>query len=130
MIGELLAGRYELQDVAGSGGMSSVYRARDTVLERTVAIKILHEQYSDDPEYVERFRREARALAQLNHPNIVTVIDRGEFEGRQYLVTEYIDGGTLREWRDRTLSRNQNDRSNGGNQRATNTDRAHGCQRL
>ena len=76
MTGELLAGRYELQDVAGSGGMSSVYRARDTVLERTVAIKILHDHYSDDPEYVERFRREARALAQLNHPNIVTVIDR------------------------------------------------------
>jgi len=101
MIGELLAGRYELQDVVGSGGMSSVYRARDTVLERTVAIKILHEHYSDDPEYVERFRREARALAQLNHPNIVTVIDRGEFEGRQFIVFEHVEGENLKELVDR-----------------------------
>ena len=101
MIGELLAGRFELQDLAGSGGMSSVYRARDTVLERTVAIKILHEHYSDDPEYVERFRREARALAQLNHPNIVTVIDRGEFEGRQFIVFEHVEGENLKELIDR-----------------------------
>jgi len=101
MIGEVLAGRYELQDVVGSGGMSSVYRARDTVLERTVAIKILHEHYSDDPEYVERFRREARALAQLNHPNIVTVIDRGEFEGRQFIVFEHVEGENLKELVDR-----------------------------
>jgi eukaryotic-like serine/threonine-protein kinase len=97
MIGQQLAGRYELQDVAGSGGMSSVYRARDTVLERTVAIKILHDHFSGDPEYVERFRREARALAQLNHPNIVTVIDRGEFEGRQFIVFEHVDGQNLKE---------------------------------
>ncbi len=101
MTGESLAGRYELQDVAGSGGMSSVYRARDTVLERTVAIKILHDHYSDDPEYVERFRREARALAQLNHPNIVTVIDRGEFEGRQFIVFEHVEGENLKELIDR-----------------------------
>ena len=96
MIGQLIAGRYELQDLAGTGGMSSVYKARDAVLERTVAIKILHEHFSDDPEYVERFRREARALAQLNHPNIVTVIDRGEFEGRQFIVFEHVDGETLK----------------------------------
>jgi eukaryotic-like serine/threonine-protein kinase len=96
MIGQVLAGRYELEDLAGSGGMSSVYRARDTVLERTVAIKILHEHFSDDPEHVERFRREARALAQLNHPNIVTVIDRGEFEGRQFIVFEHVGGETLK----------------------------------
>jgi eukaryotic-like serine/threonine-protein kinase len=101
MIGELLAGRYELQAVAGSGGMSSVYRARDTVLERTVAIKILHEHFSDDPAYVERFRREARALAQLNHPNIVTVIDRGEYEGRQFIVFEHVEGDNLKELTER-----------------------------
>jgi hypothetical protein len=101
MIGQLLAGRYELQDIAGSGGMSSVYKARDTVLERMVAIKILHDHFSNDPEYVERFRREARALAQLNHPNIVTVIDRGEFEGRQFIVFEHVDGETLKELVDR-----------------------------
>ena len=97
MIGQLLAGRYELQDVAGSGGMSSVYRARDTVLERTVAIKILHDHFSDDPAYVERFRREARALAQLNHPNVVTVIDRGQFEGRQFIVFEHVEGENLKQ---------------------------------
>jgi serine/threonine protein kinase len=101
MIGQRLAGRYELQDVAGSGGMSSVYTARDTVLERTVAIKILHEHYSDDAEYIERFRREARALAQLNHPNIVTVIDRGEYEGRQFIVFEHVEGENLKELIDR-----------------------------
>src|SRR5262245_41388930 len=101
MIGELLAGRYELQEVVGSGGMSSVYRAHDTVLERTVAIKILYDHFSNDPEYVERFRREARALAQLNHPNIVTVIDRGEFGGRQFIVFEHVEGENLKELVDR-----------------------------
>jgi tRNA A-37 threonylcarbamoyl transferase component Bud32 len=96
MIGERLAGRYELRGLAGTGGTSSVYTAYDVVLERTVAIKILHEHYSDDYEYVERFRREARALAQLNHPNIVTVIERGEFDGRQFIVFEHVDGETLK----------------------------------
>lgn len=95
--GEVVAGRYELEDLLGVGGMSSVYRARDRVLERTVALKILHEQFSHDPSYVERFRREARAIAKLSHPNIVTVIDRGEFEGRQFIVFEYVGGETLKQ---------------------------------
>jgi eukaryotic-like serine/threonine-protein kinase len=95
--GEVVAGRYELEDLLGVGGMSSVYRARDRVLERTVALKILHEQFSHDPAYVERFRREARAIAKLSHPNIVTVIDRGEFEGRQFIVFEYVGGETLKQ---------------------------------
>ena len=95
--GDLVAGRYELEDLLGVGGMSSVYRARDRVLERSVALKILHEQYSSDPAYVERFRREARAIAKLSHPNIVTVIDRGEFEGRQFIVFEYVRGETLKQ---------------------------------
>jgi eukaryotic-like serine/threonine-protein kinase len=77
--------------------MSSVYRARDSVLERRVALKILHEHFSADPEYVERFRREARAIARLNHPNIVTVIDRGEFGKRQFIVFEHIPGENLKE---------------------------------
>src|SRR5213080_3770045 len=77
--------------------MSSVYRAHDTLLERNVALKILHEQYTSDDDFVERFKREARAVAQLSHPNIVTVIDRGEDEGRQYIVFEYIDGENLKE---------------------------------
>ena len=95
--GDVVAGRYELEDLLGVGGMSNVYRARDRVLERAVALKILHEQYSSDPAYVERFRREARAIAKLSHPNIVTVIDRGEFEGRQFIVFEYVRGETLKQ---------------------------------
>jgi serine/threonine protein kinase len=97
MIGELIAERYELEELVGKGGMSSVYRARDRLLERTVAIKLLHEHYSRDDDYVERFRREARAAAQLSHPNIVTVIDRGEDGGRQFIVFEYIDGQNLKQ---------------------------------
>src|SRR5215471_18263351 len=77
--------------------MSSVFRARDLQLDRQVAIKILHERYVSEPEYVERFRHEARAVAQLSHPNIVTVIDRGEDEGRQYIVFEHVEGENLKE---------------------------------
>ncbi len=97
MVGELIAGRYELEELAGSGGMSSVYRARDTLLERHVALKLLHEYHGADAESIERFRREARAVARLSHPNIVTVIDRGEDGGRQYIVFEYVDGENLKE---------------------------------
>ena len=102
MIGEVIADRYELRELVGSGGMSSVYRALDRLLERNVALKILHPHYGDDEEYVERFRREARAVAQLSHPNIVTVIDRGESDGQQYIVFEYIDGESLKQLVDRT----------------------------
>jgi serine/threonine protein kinase len=97
VVGELIAGRYELEKLVGSGGMSNVFRAHDRLLERTVALKILHEQYTRDEDYVERFRREARAVAQLAHPNIVTVIDRGEQEGRQFIVFEYVDGENVKE---------------------------------
>ena len=97
VVGELLAGRYELEELSGSGGMSRVYRARDRQLGRLVAIKILHERFSDDPEYVERFRREARAAARLTHPNIVTVIDRGEADGSQYIVFEHVEGEDLKQ---------------------------------
>jgi len=97
MIGELIGGRYEIEELVGTGGMSSVYRARDSVLERRVALKVLHEHFSADPEYVERFRREARAIARLNHPNIVTVIDRGEFGKREFIVFEHIPGENLKQ---------------------------------
>jgi predicted Ser/Thr protein kinase len=97
VVGETFADRYELTELVGTGGMSSVYKAHDTLLERNVALKILHDHYSDDDEFVERFRREARAAAQLSHPNIVTVIDRGETGGRQFIVFEYIDGENLKE---------------------------------
>jgi serine/threonine-protein kinase len=95
-VGELVGGRFELEELVGEGGMSSVYRAYDSVLERRVAVKILHEHYSADPEYVERFRREARAIARLSHPNVVTVIDRGEWRGRQYIVFEHVAGENLK----------------------------------
>jgi serine/threonine-protein kinase len=94
---ELIADRYELKEIVGTGGMSSVYRALDTQLERHVALKILHEQFGADEEHVQRFLREARAVAQLSHPNIVTVIDRGEEDGRQFIVFELIDGENLKE---------------------------------
>jgi predicted Ser/Thr protein kinase len=97
MVGELIAGRYELQELVGTGGMSSVFRSHDRMLERTVALKILHEQFTGDDDYVERFRREARSVAQLAHPNIVTVIDRGEQDGRQYIVFEFVEGANLKE---------------------------------
>jgi predicted Ser/Thr protein kinase len=97
MVGEVVADRYELEELVGSGGMSSVYRARDRLLERRVAIKVLHEHYSRDDDYVERFRREARAAAKMSHPNIVTVIDRGEADGRQFIVFEYVEGENLKQ---------------------------------
>ncbi len=96
VVGEVIAARYELEELVGSGGMSSVYRASDRLLERQVALKVLHEQLAMDGEHVERFRSEARAVAQLSHPNIVTVIDRGEQDGRQYIVFEYVDGENLK----------------------------------
>ncbi|HUI36885.1 MAG TPA: protein kinase, partial [Gaiellaceae bacterium] len=96
MVGELIADRYELEELVGTGGMSSVYRANDRLLERDVALKVLHDRFTVDGDYVERFRREARAVAQLSHPNIVTVIDRGEQDGRQFIVFEYVDGENLK----------------------------------
>src|SRR4029450_2591068 len=94
---ELIAGRYELLELVGRGGMPSVWKAPHRLLDRTVAIKVLHEHYTQDEEYVERFRREARSVAQVSHPNIVTVIDRGEDGGRQYIVFEYVDGENLKQ---------------------------------
>src|SRR3954453_18973037 len=96
VVGELIAERYELEEVVGTGGMSSVYRAHDRILEGDVALKVLHDQFGEDGEHVERFRREARAVARLSHPNIVTVIDRGEQDGRQFIVFEYVAGENLK----------------------------------
>ena len=102
MLGEVIADRYELVELVGTGGMSSVYKAHDRLLERNVALKILHPHYGDDEEYVERFRREARMVAQMSHPHIVTVIDRGEDDGQQYIVFEYVDGENLKQLVERT----------------------------
>jgi eukaryotic-like serine/threonine-protein kinase len=90
--GELIADRYRIEDRLGSGGMSSVFRATDTILERTVAVKILAEHLSDDERFVARFRREALAVAKLVHPNIVQVYDTGIDSDRHYIVMEYVRG--------------------------------------
>ena len=97
VIGTLISERYRLEERIGSGGMSSVYRAFDPTLERWVAIKLMHRDISADPDQLERFRREARAVARLNHPHVVTVIDAGEDEGAPYIVFEYVEGETLKD---------------------------------
>jgi eukaryotic-like serine/threonine-protein kinase len=89
--------RYRLDEKVGSGGMSSVYRAFDPTLERWVAIKLMHRDISTDQDQLERFRREARAVAQLNHPHVVTVIDAGEDDGTPYIVLEFVEGETLKD---------------------------------
>src|SRR3954464_5094967 len=96
-VGTLLNGRYRLDAQIGTGGMSTVYRAFDTVLERQVAIKLMHREIASDGDQLERFRREARAVAQLNHPHIVTVIDAGEDDNTPYIVFEYVEGETLKD---------------------------------
>lgn len=93
-------GRYELLEPVGSGGMGRVMRARDTVLDREVAIKLLPEELADDPQRRERFEREARAAAALNHPNLLTVHDVGLDDGTPYLVIKLLQGATLREGHD------------------------------
>src|ERR671939_2063713 len=97
VIGTLIGDRYRLEEKIGSGGMSSVYRAFDPTLERLVAIKMMHRDISSDPDQLERFRREARAVAQLNHPHVVTVIDAGEDDGAPFIVFEYVEGETLKD---------------------------------
>ncbi len=93
----LLAGRYRLRGSIGQGGMAEVQRAHDEQLDREVAVKILHARYSDDENFLLRFQREARAAASLNHPNIVSVYDAGETEGRPFIVMELVRGRSLRE---------------------------------
>src|SRR6195952_197947 len=97
LVGTSLNGRYRLEARIGSGGMSTVYRAMDVTLERQVAIKLMNREVASDSEQLERFRREARAVAQLSHPHIVGVIDAGEDESRPYIVFEYVEGETLKE---------------------------------
>lgn len=89
--------RYEARERIGSGGMANVYKGIDCVLKRDVAIKLLHEDSAADPSFVERFRREAQAVAQLNCPNIVSVYDWGAGDHSYYMVMEYVDGTSLKE---------------------------------
>src|SRR6185312_15902948 len=97
LLGTTLNGRYRLEARVGAGGMSTVYRALDETLQRQVAIKLMNREVTSDSDQLERFRREARAVAQLSHPHIVGVIDAGEDEGRPYIVFEYVEGETLKE---------------------------------
>jgi serine/threonine-protein kinase len=97
LVGTRLSGRYRLDAQIGTGGMSTVYRAFDTTLERVVAVKLMHREIASDSDQLERFRREARAVAQFSHPHIVGVIDAGEDDGRPYIVFEYVEGETLKE---------------------------------
>ena len=90
-------GPYEIIAPLGAGGMGEVYRARDSRLDRTVAIKILPEEFAADTERVRRFEQESRSVAALNHPNIVAIYDVGAQDGVRYLVTEFLEGKTLRE---------------------------------
>jgi eukaryotic-like serine/threonine-protein kinase len=95
--GALIGGRYELGRQLGAGGMARVYLAHDRLLDREVAVKVLSEPFASDPQFVERFRREASAAAGLNHPNIVAVYDRGEADGSYYIVMEYLSGPDLKQ---------------------------------
>src|SRR6202049_3115064 len=97
---ELAAGTkldgYEILSLLGAGGMGEVYRARDSVLKREVAIKVLPSFVSQDPDRLRRFEQEARAAAALNHPNILAVFQLGTYQGAPYLVSELLEGCTLR----------------------------------
>src|SRR5918911_2596076 len=95
--GTLVDGRYRIERRLGSGGMADVYCAYDHQLGRQIALKVLHRRFAQDKEFVERFRREASAAAGLQHPNVVGVFDRGEYDGTYYIAMEYLPGRTLKE---------------------------------
>ncbi len=105
--GMVVDGRYEVLGRLGSGGMADVWLAEDTHLQRRVALKVLHRRFAQDREFVERFRREAEAAAGLQDPNIVSVFDRGEFEGTYYIAMQYVEGPTLKQLIDRGLTPEQ-----------------------
>jgi serine/threonine-protein kinase len=97
LVGTTYDGRYRIERRIGAGGMANVYLAEDETLGRRVAIKVLHQRYAEDSQFVERFLREASAAARLNHPNIVQVYDRGQSDHTYYIAMEYVDGMTLKE---------------------------------
>lgn len=98
LIGRLLNERYKIKSVIGGGGMANVYLADDTILNREVAIKVLRLEFANDPEFITRFDREAQAASSLSHPNIVNIYDVGEEDHILYMVMEYVDGYTLKEY--------------------------------
>ncbi|WP_010282548.1 Stk1 family PASTA domain-containing Ser/Thr kinase [Bacillus timonensis] len=98
LIGRRLSGRYKILEVIGGGGMANVYLARDVILERDVAIKVLRLDFSNDEEFIKRFRREAHSATSLAHPNVVSIYDVGEEEDIYYIVMEYVPGQTLKQY--------------------------------
>jgi len=92
----VIDGRYEVLSRIGTGGMADVYLARDQLLGRQVAVKLLHHRFAEDQEFVERFRREASSAAGLSHPNVVAIFDRGEWDGTYYIAMEYLPGRSLK----------------------------------
>jgi len=98
LVGKTLGGRYEILEEVGIGGMATVYKARCNLLNRFVAVKVLKDEFSKDAEFVKRFRAEAQSAASLTHPNIVSVYDVGEENGVNYIVMEYLEGDTLKDF--------------------------------
>src|ERR1700676_2842356 len=95
--GTMIDGRYKVHSRLGAGGMADVFLAEDEQLGRKIALKLLHRRFAEDPGFVERFRREAQAAAGLQHPNIVSVYDRGSFDGTYYIAMEYVPGRSLKQ---------------------------------
>ena len=95
-IGSFLSDRYEILSKVGAGGMSDVYKAKDHILSRFVAIKVLKQEFSEDSSFVTKFRAEAQSAAGLEHPNIVNIYDVGSENGLYYIVMEYVEGITLK----------------------------------
>ena len=100
----IVDGRYRVLHRVGSGGMADVYCAQDLQLGRKVALKVLYRRFAEDREFVERFRREASSAAGLQHPNIVSIFDRGEWNGTYYIAMEYVEGRSLKELIDTGLT--------------------------
>lgn len=97
MIGKRINGRYHILETIGGGGMANVYKAHDAILNRKVAVKVLRPQFSDDEEFIRRFRREAQAATSLSHPNVVNIYDVGEEDDLYFIVMEYVEGLTLKQ---------------------------------
>src|SRR5436305_7898303 len=97
LVGRVFSNRYEIEREVAQGGMAEVYLARDQLLNRPVALKALFPEFAREPSFVERFRREAQAAANLNHPNIVSIYDWGQESGTYFIVMEYVEGRSLRE---------------------------------